>query len=178
MLKQTFCHLPGIGPVKERNLWAAGIRSWDALLGAAAFGLPRIRVASLSRHIEESYRHLETGDPAHFAERLAADQHWRLFADFRHSIAYLDIETTGLGYGDHITTIAIYDGQSVFHYIHNQNLNDFIADIRRYRLLVTYNGKCFDVPFIENQFGIRMTQAHIDLRYVLGSLGYRGGLKG
>jgi len=42
---------------------------------------------------------------------------------------------------------------------------------------VTYNGKTFDVPFIENYFRIRLNHAHIDLRYILGSLGYRGGLK-
>ena len=44
-------------------------------------------------------------------------------------------------------------------------------------MIVTYNGKTFDVPFIEKYFGIRMNHAHIDLRYVLKSLGYSGGLK-
>ena len=42
---------------------------------------------------------------------------------------------------------------------------------------MTYNGKSFDVPFIRNDLGISIEHAHIDLRYVLGSLGYRGGLK-
>ena len=44
--------------------------------------------------------------------------------------------------------------------------------------IVSYNGKSFDVPFIENYFGIQLSHAQIDLRYVLGSLGYIGGLKG
>ena len=43
---------------------------------------------------------------------------------------------------------------------------------------MTYNGKCFDVPFIERYFNIRLNHAHIDLRYILHSLGFRGGLKG
>jgi hypothetical protein len=47
-----------------------------------------------------------------------------------------------------------------------------------YRLLVTYNGKCFDVPFIRQSMGVVLRQPHIDLRYVLRSLGYSGGLKG
>jgi uncharacterized protein YprB with RNaseH-like and TPR domain len=34
------------------------------------------------------------------------------------------------------------------------------------------------VPFIESYFGITLTHTHIDLRYILASLGYRGGLKG
>lgn len=92
-------------------------------------------------------------------------------------IAYLDIETTGLRYGDHITTIAIYDGRSIYHYVKGDNLSDFAKDIEKYSLLVTYNGKCFDVPFLEHQFKIKINHAHIDLRYVLKSLGYGGGLK-
>ena len=47
-----------------------------------------------------------------------------------------------------------------------------------YRLLVTYNGKTFDAPFVRRCLGAPLDQPHIDLRYVLGSLGYRGGLKG
>ena len=43
---------------------------------------------------------------------------------------------------------------------------------------MTYNGKCFDVPFIESYFGLKLYQVHIDLRYLLRSLGYTGGLKG
>ena len=45
-------------------------------------------------------------------------------------------------------------------------------------MIVTYNGKSFDLPFIESYFGISLGQAHIDLRYILASLGFSGGLKG
>jgi hypothetical protein len=48
-----------------------------------------------------------------------------------------------------------------------QNLKEFPEVIRNYRLLVTYNGKCFGVPFIERYFGIRLEQAQLDLRYIL-----------
>jgi uncharacterized protein YprB with RNaseH-like and TPR domain len=77
-----------------------------------------------------------------------------------------------------ITTIALYDGNSIFTYIPGENLNQFKEDIQNYKVLVTYNGKCFDVPFIKRFFGIELNQVHIDLRYVLRSLGYTGGLKG
>ena len=50
-------------------------------------------------------------------------------------------------------------------------------DIREYSTVVTYNGKSFDVPFIERFFRIKMHHMHIDLMYVLRSLGYKGGLK-
>jgi len=57
-------------------------------------------------------------------------------------------------------------------------LDDFIDEIYKYKVIVTYNGKSFDIPFIESFFKIRLNHAQIDLRYVLYSLGFRGGLKG
>jgi hypothetical protein len=46
------------------------------------------------------------------------------------------------------------------------------------KVIVTYNGKSFDIPFVESFFNIRLNHAQIDLRYVPYSLGFRGGLKG
>jgi uncharacterized protein YprB with RNaseH-like and TPR domain len=76
-----------------------------------------------------------------------------------------------------ITTIALYDGKSIFYYVKDRNLDDFPKDIKKYKVIVTYNGKSFDAPFIERYFGIQLRQAHIDLRHILASLGYKGGLK-
>jgi hypothetical protein len=178
VLKNTFCHVPGISTSTEQRLWASGIECWEALRQSRAIPLSQKKKDSLARHIDESFESLEKNDPNYFAELLPTSQHWRLFRDFKHSIAYLDIETTGLNYSDSITTVVIYDGQSIRHYVRNENLDDFREEINKYSLLVTYNGKCFDVPFLERSFNIRMGQAHIDLRYVLKSLGHAGGLKG
>jgi uncharacterized protein YprB with RNaseH-like and TPR domain len=57
-------------------------------------------------------------------------------------------------------------------------MEEFRDDVARYKVLVSYNGKSFDAPFIRRELNAPLEQAHIDLRYVLGSLGYRGGLKG
>lgn len=178
MLKSTFCHIPGISESAEQHLWSSGIQCWEEAARAGTIRLPRKKIGPIARHIEQSFESLEKNDPHYFAALLPANQHWRFFPDFQQSVAYLDIETTGLGYSDSITTIVVYDGRSTSHYVQNQNLYDFTKDIARYNVLVTYNGKCFDVPFIERYFGIRLDQAHIDLRYVLKSLGYSGGLKG
>ena len=177
MIQNTFCHLPGITTTVERQLWADGVTCWDHLRQCTHPKVAR-KLTSLDVHITESTTRLRDADPAYFANRLASREHWRLLGDFRDGIAYLDIETTGLSSYDHLTTIALYDGRQVRHYIHGQNLDDFGRDIREYRLLVTYNGKCFDVPFIERALGVRLPQAHVDLRYVLKALGYSGGLKG
>jgi len=177
MLKNTFCHIPGISPAAEQRLWSAGIDCWDAALKADRLALPCRAPTAFSQYLYASLAHLESSNPQHFAVSLQANQHWRLFPEFRHTIAYLDIETTGLGYGNTITTIVLYDGQRIRHYVQGDNLNDFMHDIREYRTVVTYNGKSFDVPFIERFFRIKMHHTHIDLMYVLRSLGYTGGLK-
>lgn len=177
MLQNTFCHIRGIGPRTERHLWRAGVGSWEAARGELP--LPPHKAEPVKRGAEESITRLATRDAAWFAARLPSDQAWRMFAEFRNSVAYLDIETTGMGGpDDYITAITVYDGRTLRHYVQGENLFDFRDEIDQYRLLVTYNGKCFDLPFIRGYFGLPMRQAHIDLRYVLASLGYRGGLKG
>jgi uncharacterized protein YprB with RNaseH-like and TPR domain len=177
VLRQTFCHVPGFGIKAEERLWAEGVVNWDAAR-QTDLRLGARRCELLTRHLEESRRQLGEGNAAFFSASMPSTQHWRIYPDFRDSVAYVDIETTGLGGpGDHITTIALYDGRTIRHYVHGRNLADFARDIRDYRVLVTYNGKCFDLPMLRAAFGLAMDQAHIDLRYVLANLGYKGGLK-
>ena len=179
MLTNTFIHIQDIGAKTEQRLWNSGFREWDALSGDLPTPIPAGRKFFLEKGIEESRRHLANFNPAYFSRLIPSNQGWRMFPEFRNSTVYLDIETTGLDrYFDDITTIALFDGESIQTYVQGQNLDDFIEDIQKYKVIVSYNGKCFDIPFIENYFNIRLGQAHIDLRYVLSSLGYRGGLKG
>ena len=179
MLTNTFHHLRGIGAETEHRLWEKGVHSWQMVAGGARLPLSSRMAEAVRRGVDESAGRLEAGDPNHFSSRLPASQHWRLFPEFRHSVAYLDIETTGMGGpGEYITAATIYDGTDIRTYVYDDNLNDFRNDIAAYKLIVTYNGKCFDVPFIRNYLGAPMPQAHIDLRYVLAALGYCGGLKG
>ncbi len=176
MLRHTFCHLPGVAAKTEQQAWAAGLETWDHALAAAD---KRLRAAGrLSAEVlRESDRRHALADAAWFGDRLPAAQSWRLFGDFRHQCAYLDIETTGMGYMDGVTTIALFDGRSVRTYVRGRNLDDFARDVQAYRLLVTYNGKSFDVPILRRCLGCRLDQAHIDLRHVLAALDVRGGLK-
>ncbi len=179
MLQHTFCHIHRISERKERELWAAGIHSWQAAIAADSLGVARVNHDTLKRNLDESLARLHHGDSHYFAQHLPSQQLWRLFSDFRHRIGYLDIETTGLsGHFDKVTTVAVYDGQEIHTYVQGRNLDRFPKDIRRYEVLVTYNGKCFDVPFIEAFFRTKLPQVHLDLRYILKRLGFTGGLKG
>ncbi len=181
MIRNTFCHIPGIGIRTERLFWNRGMHSWDDFDQVAATRLPmgHKRRRTLAEHLDLSRIRLGQHDPHYFADLLPPDQHWRLFADFREQVAYLDIETTGMGSPfDVITTLALFDGKTVRWYVQGHNLEEFKADLQNYQVVVTYNGKCFDLPFIRSTLNLRMDQVHIDLRYLLASLGYRGGLKG
>ena len=179
MLKNSFIHIQSIGAITEQRLWESGLKHWDLIDGNLPCQIAPRRKHFLLNGIEESRRHFANRNPAYFSKQLPSNHSWRLFPAFRNFTAYLDIETTGLDrYNNEITTIALYDGQAIKIYVQGQNLDDFIKDIQKYKVIVSYNGKSFDVPFIENYFNIRLGHAHIDLRYVLSSLGYRGGLKG
>jgi len=179
MLKHTFQHIRGIGEKTEKRIWANGITSWEEFLDS-----PRPAALSQWQHelacveLEHSLRALERRNAHYFTEKLSTQLHWRLYPEFGQRIAYLDIETTGVTCGmSTITVIGLYDGEQPQVYVRGQNLSRFAEDIEEFTLLVTYNGKLFDLPFIRRELGLPLRQAHIDLRYPLAALGYKGGLK-
>ncbi len=177
MLEQTFCHIPGLGQVTERKLWQAGISNWDDWRDPPPVALRNACLAEIPEILRSSRKAL-AADPGFFTARLAASEHWRIFPHFRRQSAFLDIETTGLADEAEVTTIAVYDGNEVTTFVNGRDLDDFPGFIDRFQVLITYNGKGFDIPFLERFFRIRLRQAQIDLRYVLARLGLKGGLKG
>lgn len=179
MLKNTFLHIPGIGNKTEQQIWDSGIHRWKDFTQNCPIRLSQSKIDTIIRSLEESRQHIKSNNPNYFSDLLPANLHWRFFPEFRQTTVYLDIETTGLeSRQNEITTIALYNGNYITYYVNGYNLDNFLDDIKKYKVIVTYNGKCFDVPFIESYFGIKLDNTHIDLRYILGSLGYKGGLKG
>lgn len=177
MLRHTFVHIPGIGDKTEKQIWEKGIRHWNDVQDHPRVLAPA-KMDKLFQWTKKSQDCLEERQFDFFIHHLPSAQHWRLYPDLMASCAFIDIETTGLdAWNAVITTIALYDGDQIKYYVNGRNLDDFVKDIQQYDLVVTYNGKTFDLPFIESFFGTRMDQVHIDLRYVLSSLGFKGGLK-
>ena len=79
---------------------------------------------------------------------------------------------------DVITVIGLFDGQRTKVFIRDINLPEFEKEIQDYSVVITFNGKRFDIPFIRRVFGgLPPFLANIDLMYPLKKLGYRGGLK-
>ena len=178
MLQHTFCHINGIGVKTEQRLWQAGINEWQDWQDSAAVPISARSRMEIPDIFEKSLDALKHDNPYFFADRLTSSEQWRLFSQFRSSTAYIDIETTGLADSADITTIALYNGNEVHTYVNGINLDAFLDDVQRYKILISYNGKSFDIPFIEHFFRASLPHAQIDLRYVLAKLGIKGGLKG
>jgi uncharacterized protein YprB with RNaseH-like and TPR domain len=178
LLPHTFVHAPGVGYVTERRIWRQA-PTWDAFLSREE----RIRIparlrASLSRMVGESRRRLAARDHRFFAAWLPTPERWRAYGDFRGDAAYLDIETTGLNWsGDLITLVGLSDGRRFRTYVRGVDLDELPADLRRHKVLVTFNGTHFDLPILRNAFPTLPPMLHIDLQYPLRRLGHRGGLK-
>lgn len=178
MLKRTFIHLPGVGPRFEGHFWRQGLSTWEDFLAAKRVrGLSHSRFDWLKAELQGSFDHLE--DPAYFAARLQAGEHWRLFDQFRPRTAYLDIETTGTVWpGLLVTVVGLYDGQTMRQFVQGYNLREFPGAISEFDLVVTFNGTQFDLPVLRAYFReLRLPPAHVDLRFLMARLGYKGGLK-
>ncbi len=180
MLRNTFLHLPGIGPVRERALWQRRILDWDGFLAAVEGGRLRDGIYKAAAPVvHQSVAAAAGGDARFFDGLLPRSETWRLYPEFMDRALFLDIETTGLSAQfDQVTMIGtLGDGKPAL-FVNGVNLDQFPAYVAQFPLLVTFNGSQFDVPFLRAHFpDARLDQAHIDLRFVLGSLGYRGGLK-
>ena len=180
MLRNTFIHLPGVGSHRERTLWKQGILDWHAFLAAAEHDrLPQRIYRSAAPLVQQSLDAVDAGDASFFHGRLPSQETWRLYPEFADRALFLDIETTGLSpdYSE-VTVIGALGGGQLALFVKGINLDQFPAYVRQFPLLVTFNGSQFDVPFLRAHFPTaRLDQAHIDLRFALASLGYRGGLK-
>lgn len=187
MLTRTFLHIPGIGPKRERDYWSDGITSWDDMLKDRDLfddGPP----PAIEQHLTTSRQMLLDGNARWFEERLGPDKAWRLAADFDNGrIAYLDIETDG-GEATAMrddedapggtTVCAIWDGTDARVFLRNRDLEQIPEYLSKYKVLCTFNGKAFDIPYLEGRFGKDFfAGAHLDLRPITAAVGLTGGLK-
>jgi len=180
VLRATFLHLAGVGPVTEALLWRSGVRDWSELARRRELtGFREAAEERLARELAASERALAAGDAAWFGRRLPDREHWRLHSSFRDRTAFLDIETTGLSpYAGIVTVVTVHGGGATRTFVAGDNLEELPAYLRRFPILATFNGSRFDVPFLEACFPQFVPPpVHIDLRFVLYRLGHAGGLK-
>ncbi|MBW6470974.1 MAG: ribonuclease H-like domain-containing protein [Methanosarcinaceae archaeon] len=180
MLTSTYIHIPSIGKTIEHKIWSSGIKTWSEFIEQQDTMLISTgKKETIIAGIDESNDRLDAQDFEFFANALPRSEHWRTYRHFSGSVAYVDIETTGLSpeYDD-ITVVGIYDGKDAKTYVRGIDLDDIVEELAKYELLITFNGARFDLPFIKQKYPqIEFNQLHIDLMYPLRRIGLSGGLK-
>lgn len=176
-VENSFIPVHGVGQTTERRLWRQGITHWDAFDASILGPQTGQRVAT---YIDEATDRLAAGDASFFAETFPNDEHWRLYETFKEDACFLDIETTGLDQDRHEVTVvsAHLDGETTTLVrgddLERGRLRDVFTDAN---LVVTFNGKRFDIPFLEQAFDLQVELPHLDLMYPCRRIGLSGGLK-
>lgn len=192
MLTSSFLFAKGMTDDLERALWARGITTWELARthqDEVADVIGGARAAKVMDGIAQATAAIAAGDAAWFKANWPDKEQWRLWQGYcpREQIALVDIETTGLTPGyDQITVIGLADGGGARVFVAgrpqpgDEPIEKFREAIKPYRLLVTFNGVNFDVPFIERSFrdhAFHFDMPHLDLLYPARALGLTGGLK-
>src|SRR3989338_8993779 len=172
MIQSSFIFLERVKKGLEENLWKQGINSWDYFLNSGKInGLSTGRKRYYDRKILEARKALYNFDSSYFKKILPQSEYYRLYDFFKDDCVFLDIETTGLdSKNDDITVIGVFDGISTKTMIKNINLD--------YKMIVTFNGSSFDVPFINKKCPDLLPNVpNFDVKSVTDRLNLKGGLK-
>ena len=179
MLKSTFSHLQGVSRKKERNLWSKGITGWSAYKRRLGEQFTIFGAGETQHELSESEEAYHTGDIGFFRTALDRSDYYRLALEYPFEVMFLDIETTGLSlYYDQITIIGWSFSNRYGVFIFGDDESAFLKELKRAKVIVTFNGTLFDLKFIKKYFeGVEFPGAHLDLRYFSKRVGLTGGQK-
>lgn len=182
-IENSFIPVEGVGETTEQKLWRNGITHWDEFERGIVGKTTSERIASF---IDTARTRLDAGDSRFFDDIFPNSHQWRLYENFHDDACFFDIETTGLSQShNEVTTVSVHRGGETRTFVNDAApgvgeplTSDAIQEtINTAPLLVTFNGKRFDVPFLETAFDISIDAPHIDLMYPCRQLGLSGGLK-
>ena len=176
MLTRSLCCFRGVSASAERKLWRAGCLAWDYLPQTWRVLSPR-KAADLAAQIPELKAALEGRVADYFLKRLPIGHRLRVWPDFTDGMAFLDVETTGLGPRDELTVIGLWQAGRMLNFVRGQNLCEFLGLWRSIDVLVTFNGTRFDLPMLARTFDLTRLPPHIDLMHEARVYGYTNGLK-
>ncbi len=175
MIRQSFIFLDNVRKRKEKRIWEQGIGGWNEFLGRHVKGISSLQKEKHDRLIRLARINLDYENASFFNDVLPKGEMWRIYPEFRGNAAFLDIETSGWD----ITVVGIFDGYSVKHFVKGFNLTreNVLREIYRHKVLLTFNGRSFDIPILNRYFRDDIKVAHIELRHVCSKIGLNGGLK-
>jgi len=182
VIQNSFIFLEKVKKGIERNLWKQGIHNWDSFLNRKNIvGLSNSRKKYYDRKILEARKALYNFDSTYFKNILPQSEYYRLYDFFKEDSVFLDIETTGLdSRNNDITLIGLFDGINTKTMIKGINF-DFKSlkkELENYKLIITFNGSSFDVPFINKTYPNLLPDIpNFDIKSVTDRLSLKGGLK-
>ena len=150
MIRKSFIFLEKVDKGIEQRLWEQGITDWWAFLNAKEIeGISKERRLHYSRQIAKAKDALFNFDSSYFIGLLPPSESWRLYDFFKEDTVFLDIETTGLSDMASITMVGLFNGIDTKIMIEGINFypNALKKELQKYKLIVTYNGSSFDLPF-------------------------------
>lgn len=181
MIRNSFIFLERVDKKTEQNIWKQNIRNWDDFLNADNIkGISKKRKGYYKRKIIEARKHLYNFDSSYFIDKLPLTETWRLYDFFKDEAVFLDIETSGVSNDSFLTVIGLFDGLETRTMIKGINLNlyELKKELRKYKLIITFNGSVFDIPFLKKRYPDLIPKIlHWDLRSGCVSVGLNGGLK-
>ncbi|HET7325157.1 MAG TPA: ribonuclease H-like domain-containing protein, partial [Halococcus sp.] len=176
-IENSFLPVHGVGEKTERRLWREGVTHWDDFEKSS---VGDVQGQHITEYIESARERLAAGDVGFFDDAFPSGSHWRLYENFRTETCFFDIETTGLSARhSEVTTVSFHRAGETTTLVKDRDLtrDALETELHNAGLLVSFNGKRFDVPFLEQSFGLDIDLPHVDLMYPCRKLDLTGGLK-
>lgn len=174
---QSLCQIAGISPEYEIELRRRGCLSYRNLSDMTGNASTRLR----RKQIDESVRVFEKcrglGLIDAVVNAFPCGYRCRVLHDRLENVCFLDIETDAAERRSRITCIGTMMNGVPRSFVRGENLEEFLDIWHGAEVLVTFNGKRFDVPIIQREFGLSTVPAQVDLLDEARNYGLRGGLK-
>lgn len=177
MIERTFQLVKGVGPWREKDIWARGIADWAAFEQAGATGV--VASANIDAELKAAIAKARHGSLQDLAELFPEREHWRLYTRFWEQAAFMDLEADG---DEQITVGGVFDSRGVATFIRGFEgdlaLEQLPVRLAQSPIWVTFNGGTFDIPVLKRHFPeLKVPLVHLDLRFLVRRVRLKGGLK-
>ncbi len=179
-VENSFVPVRGVGEKTERRLWRDGVTDWERFEETGEEVVSGRRHSRVLGYIDEAREALDAGDASFFGETFPNGELWRMYRNFEGEACFFDIETTGLSPERNVvTTVSFHTDDETTTLVRGDdltpgNVREILNDAS---LVVSFNGKRFDAPFVESDLGVGLETPHVDLMYPCRRVGLTGGLK-